>query len=465
MTKSIAVFGGSFNPPGEHHRAIVREVAAVVDEVVVVPCGPRPDKPPTNDVATVFRAAMVDMNFRGLAKVTVDLSDLENCVFTRTCELDERFRRDADVWHVVGADLVAGGGRGGSEIQRLWHDGTRLWSEAQFIVVHRPGYDLNAADLPPHHRVIEIAYDGASSGIRSQLFHHQATEGLLLPEVAAYIERHGLYRGAPPVRQARWTLADPKFLVVADDRNPVALELADRLGPSNETNPNLIVVIGGDGTMLRAIRQHWRRRVPFFGVNTGHLGFLLNEQSPHELLNQSLILEHLPLLYAEAVGQDGRTHQALAFNDAWVERATGQTAWLQVRVDGRERMPELVADGALVSTAAGSTSYARAMGAIAVPLNTPVLLLVGSNVLRPSSWKPVVMPLDAQVELRTLDPQKRPLHGYIDGVSQGLVHTLRARVSNIASVELAFAPTYHPEAKLAQIQFPAPDQWSVNPIH
>jgi len=147
---------------------------------------------------------------------------------------------------------------------------------------------------------------------------------------------------------------------------------------------------------------------------------------------------------------------ALAFNDCWVERATGQTAWIQVKVNDQERLAQLVADGALVSTAAGSTSYASAMGATPLPLNTPALLLVGSNVLKPTFWRPVVLPLASTVELTTLDPIKRPLHGYVDGVSHGNVVNLRARVSNTAAVELVFAPQHDPAAKLAQIQFPVP---------
>ena len=456
MTPRIALFGGSFNPPGLHHRAIAGKLAASFDRVVVVPCGPRPDKPVTNDVDPVYRAAMVDLTFRGVPKTQVELFDLEQSTFTRTHALEARFAAAGEVWHVVGGDLVQGGSRNEAPIQREWMQGPRLWQESRFAVVRRHDCPLAAEDLPPRSEVVPLDLDRSSTTVRQRIFQGESVRGLVVPEVAALIERYRLYRGAPPQRPARWTLAAPRFLVVCDERNDRAKALAKTLSPIDEENPNLIVVIGGDGTMLRAIRQHWRRRAPFFGVNAGHLGFLLNEQSPLDLINESLILEHLPLLYAEAEAVDGRVQSALAFNDAWVERATGQTAWIQVLVDGQERLPQLVADGALVSTAAGSPAYARAMGAIPMPLNTPVLLLVGSNVLRPESWKPVVLPLNAEIELRTLDPVKRPLQGYIDGVEQGQIRALRARVSRTAAVELAFAPDHHPEAKLAQIQFPPP---------
>ncbi len=458
MKRSIAVFGGSFNPPGLHHRAVAEMLSAHFDEVLVVPCGPRPDKPVTNDVPPIYRAAMAEMTFRGLPEVRIELFDLEEGTFTRTWELEERFCEQGELWHVVGTDLVAGGGRGESVIQREWARGPEIWRRLNFAVVRRPGFDLDPADLPEHNRLFDLSAPGSSSNIRDRVFGRRPIDGLLSDEVAAYIQRHDLYRGMRPPLTTRFFLEEIRPLMVADPWNSRARALADKLGSVKTKEPNLIVVVGGDGTMLRAIRSEWRRRVPFYGLNTGHMGFLLNDRPPSDYLGEDLVLEQLPLLAVETEGADGATSTALAFNEAWVERATGQTAWLRVTVDGRQRLPKLIADGALIATAAGSTAYARAMGAHPVPLNTPVLLLVGSNVFNPSFFKPVVLPLDSTVELTTLDPQKRPLQGYIDGVSQGEVRSIRARVSRTAAVELAFDPGHDPAEKLARIQFPL-DGW------
>lgn len=456
MTRRIAIFGGSFSPPGEHHRAIAQRLAEHFDEIVVVPCGPRPDKPITNDVAPIYRATMVDLAFRDLPRVRVELFDLEAATFTRTHALEDRFRSAGEVWHVVGADWLANAGTGLSLIQRKWEQGQRLWDKSRFAIIARQGVDLHSLDLPPHHKVFPIDQAGRSMDIRSRIFQRQPIEGLVSPSVASYIERHGLYRGVAPSRHSTFHVPQPRIMVVADERNPEATRLASGLGNSSERDPELIVVIGGDGTMLRAIRQHWRRRVPFYGINAGHLGFLLNDDPTLDFVHAELVLHQLPLLWVETESTQGERRAALAFNDCWVERSTGQTAWIKVLVNGQERLPQLVADGVLVSTAAGSASYARAMGATPLPLNTPALLLVGSNVLRPPFWRPVVLPLGSVVDLHTLDPVKRPLHGYVDGVSHGLVSTMRARLSNIAAVELVFAPAHDPAAKLAQIQFPAP---------
>ena len=160
------------------------------------------------------------------------------------------------------------------------------------------------------------------------------------------------------------------------------------------------------------------------------------------------------MLHAEAETLDGETRTGLAFNEVWVERVTGQTAWVRLTVNGRVRIDKLVCDGVLVSTAAGSTSYARAMGATPLPFPTPVLTIAGSNVLSPMGWRPAVLPLTTEVEMTTLDPAKRPLRGHMDGVSLGEVSSVRVRVSRTAAVELAFQPEHDPVAKLAKLQFP-----------
>ena len=301
MTETIAIFGGSFNPPGVHHRTIAERLTGSYDRVVVVPCGPRPDKEVTNDVPPVYRAAMVDMTFRRLPGVRVDLLDLEASTFTRTHQLNERYRAQGEVWNVVSTELITGGANGQAPIQRLWEHGEELWQRCNFVIIKMRGATLDAADLPPSHRVMEIDITGESAAIRDRVFHHRAFEELLQPEVARYVERHRLYRGMRPPHSTRFELEQVRPLIAFDPWNDDAARIAADLGESEQEDPNLIVVIGGDGTMLRAIRQHWRRRVPFYGINVGHVGFLLNSAPPAQYLTQHLVLEQpvqqLPFCY------------------------------------------------------------------------------------------------------------------------------------------------------------------------
>lgn len=248
-------------------------------------------------------------------------------------------------------------------------------------------------------------------------------------------------------------LSHRRVRLFSDPGKSEARQLADELKPFVAEPAEAIVVIGGDGTMLRAIRTHWTDRLPFFGLNTGHLGFLLNDPAANHFWDRDLRKYTLPLLDVDVGGPSGRRKE-VAFNDCWVERESGQTAWIEVCVNGVVRMTKVVADGMLIASAAGSTSYARAMGATPLPFNADLLTLAASNVLIPAFWRPAVLPLDTTIRLRNLDPAKRPLRGFIDGIAQGAVTEMTAKASDTAAVELLFAPEYDPVAKLAVTQFP-----------
>ncbi len=463
MPRQIAIFGGSFNPPGLHHRLIAEQLEREFDEVVVVPCGPRPDKPTTNDVDPVHRAALTDISFRDLAKTRVELFDLEQATFSRTDELDARFFGHGELWHVVGTDFTTGGARGESVIQTKWEGGAEMWNSLNFLVVARRGIPAHLDDLPPRSRVIQLdsPQDDASSAIREKIFKREPYAQLMLPEVARYIERYGLYRGRIPSRTTLLDLSEPRVLIYADEANERAREWTEKLRPwENAEQPNCIVAVGGDGTMLQAIRQHWRRRIPFLGLNAGHLGFLLNK--PETLFNRTfspgeLVARQMPMLYVEMEKECGSTESALAFNDAWVERATSQSAWLEISVNDRVRIQKLVGDGVLVSTAAGSTAYARSMGCQPLLADTPGWLIVGSNVLNPPAWKSALLSTETNVRVRNLAEDKRPVDAFVDGRAHGRVRTMCARLSRIAAPELAFCAEHDTAEKIALIQFPSSD--------
>jgi NAD kinase len=459
MARSVAIFGGNFNPPGVHHRLIAEALTKHFDETIIVPCGPRPDKPTTNDVDPIYRATMVDMTFRGMDGVTVELFDLEQSTFTRTHKLDERFADRGETWHVVGSDIIQGGKTGRSFIQQQWQHGEELWKQLRYAVIARPGFELDPSDLPPMHKIVEADCPGASYLIREKAFKREPVEAMTVPEVASYIDRYRLYRGTITGRTAKFDIPEPRFLIFFDERNPkahaIASEYHDQADPDN---PNCILVIGGDGTMLQAIRKCWRMRLPFFGINAGHLGFLLNDRMdlPDERFpGEDLILRQLPLLYVETESPEGEVKSALAFSDAWVERATSQTAWIEVSVNGQVRIPKLVADGALVATASGSTAYARSMGATPLLMGTPAMILVGSNVMQPPNWKSVILSQDSHIEFQTLNREKRPINGFADGEPQGEINAMRLRTSRIAAIELGFCADHDMAEKIARIQFPA----------
>jgi NAD kinase len=338
--------------------------------------------------------------------------------------------------------------------------GPELWNSLNFAVLKRPGHDLGPGDLPPHHKLIDVGFDGSSQTIREKLFRRESVEGLVAPDVAEYVERHRLYRPTLPARSTRIVLDDPRLLIEMADRNPKAREWAERFRPfERPDDPNCVLVIGGDGTMLQAIQKHWRLRVPFYGINAGHVGFLLNtaREAMECFPPVELVARQMPMLYVEMRTCDGAWHAGLTFNDAWIERRSGQSAWLEVKVNDQVRLPKAVCDGVLTSTAAGSTAYAMSMGAQPLLADTPAWLMTGSNVMQPLNWKSALLSLDSVVEVRSLDTEKRPLNGYIHGVLVGEVTAMRVRISRIAAAELAFNPRHDLAEKIAQIQFPRPN--------
>ena len=179
------------------------------DEVWIVPCGPGGWRP-QDEVQPVFRATMVDMTFRGLPRVQVDLLDLEQNNFPQVADLEARYGEDAEVWHVFGADRIRS-----ESVETVWSEAS--WREARFLVVQRPGFPLADGDLPPHYRVLMSDEDVSSARIRERIFKREPFGQMVVAEVERYIERYGLYRGRIPNLATRFAITEPRVLLVPDD--------------------------------------------------------------------------------------------------------------------------------------------------------------------------------------------------------------------------------------------------------
>ncbi|CBZ23527.1 ATP-NAD kinase-like protein [Leishmania mexicana MHOM/GT/2001/U1103] len=254
----------------------------------------------------------------------------------------------------------------------------------------------------------------------------------------------------------------PRLELHYDRNNLLAREQYEKLRIfqcQDGEEPDLIAPIGGDGYMMHCIRKNWRRFIPFYGVNAGHVGYLLNDRSTlEELFSSPLKLHFTTMLYCQAE-KEGDTGERmllseLAFNDAWVERSSGQTALIRILVNGQERIRRLRGDGVLVSTAAGSTAYSQALGASPVPVGAPLIQIVGSNVVSPAQWRPAHLDQEDQVEFEVIDSTKRPCRCYVDSVDVGNVTRLLVRSSRVAGVTLAFSKSCDLQHKLYQMQFP-----------
>jgi NAD+ kinase len=253
----------------------------------------------------------------------------------------------------------------------------------------------------------------------------------------------------------------PRLEIHYDPQNLLALGSYQILKPFECTDglePDLIVPLGGDGFMMHCIRKNWHRNIPFYGVNAGTLGYLLNDpRHVEELFSAPLKVHLVPMLYVEAEKEaaTGETQKIseLAFNDAWLERMTGQTALIRISVSGEERL-RVRGDGVLVATAAGSTAYSVALGASPIPVGAPLIQMVGSNITTPAQWKPVHLNQEEEVGLEVIDSYKRPCRGFVDGVDIGQVTKMMIRTSRVAGVQIVFCKSCDLQQKLFHMQFP-----------
>jgi len=464
--KKMISFGGSFNPPGLHHLKAVMELKKYCDEVIVIICGPRPDKEVTNDIEAYHRGVMCGMTFRGIPGVRVEYFDLENGTFTRNDELDAMFQNQGDFWHGVGADIVKGGKDKKSDIHTIpWQNHEWVWDNLKFCLLKRPGYDLDPADYPPNNMVIDLDIPGSSTDIRHAIREHKDFSHMVTPEVYRYIKRHDLYLGKPPKQNVRFQLdEEPRLLLIADSWNERAVALAQGLEDlSCPDNPNMAVIFGGDGTMFRGVKEVWPRRIPILGIGMGNRCYSLNRLEDivggfnEDFFKREFRLHQIRMLRVGAVDYEGNCQETLAVNDAYVIVDRGKMGLLDIAVDDEVVLPQAEGDGALVATWLGSTAYAMSMGAKPLTPGERKLLVVGNNLSRPLFWKYATHGIDSVIKLCNLDstmPKRKPLHGFADSEDLGEVQELVVRSSNVASAELLFVDETDLVRKHNSLQYP-----------
>jgi len=449
----VAILPESFDPPTATHRGqIVALLEQGFSRVIVHPTAASEVLHEYDHAAPRHRAALVSLAFDDLPGVTIDYDDIS---LGRRSSLHEIAARHGDAWIVARASTLRGWKRREERLTGLGAAADAAWSRLSVAVVEDVPLASVADTLPGQRRVIHGPAGPSSEAIRGMLVRGESIDGLLPPAVADYVHRHRLFLPGAEARRVELRLDEPRLLIAHDERNPSAAALAERYRRHASSTPTMILVIGGDGTMLRAIREHWRRRLPFLGLNAGHYGFLMNAALPCPLDGVELVSLSLPLLRVDASFPDGGTSTDLAFGDAWVERAEGQSAWLRIGLNGETKLEKVVGDGMLVATPAGSSAYARALGAVPVPIDSPTLTLAGSNIFQPRFWQPMILPAASRIEITSIDTiGKRPLRGYVDGLPLGIVTGLAIRQSLTASVELAFTRAFDPSSKLLESLFP-----------
>jgi len=208
--------------------------------------------------------------------------------------------------------------------------------------------------------------------------------------------------------------------------------LVGQYGNVPEDQADMIVALGGDGFMLQTLHRTQELDLPVYGMNRGTVGFFMNAYSESNLVHRLKAAQEEVLnpLRMHAQCADGSHHNALAINEVSLLRQGPQAAKLRITVDGRLRMEELVCDGALVSTPAGSTAYNYSAHGPILPIGSDVLALTAIAPFRPRRWRGALLPKNAKVRIDVTEPEKRPVMADADSRS----------VRDVVSVEISSAP-------------------------
>lgn len=231
--------------------------------------------------------------------------------------------------------------------------------------------------------------------------------------------------------------------------------LMDRYGSVAQEDADVIVALGGDGFMLQTLHNTQHLAAPVYGMNRGTVGFLMNEFQPDGLTARLEAAEEAKInpLSMRAVTAGGEEHHALAINEVSLLRAGAQAARLRIAVDGRQRMDELVCDGALVATPAGSTAYNYSAHGPILPIGSDVLALTAMAAFRPRRWRGAVLPKGAEVRFDVLEVHKRPVSASADSYSVRNVIQVDVRSQDDITHRLLFDPGHGLEERLIQEQF------------
>ena len=189
--------------------------------------------------------------------------------------------------------------------------------------------------------------------------------------------------------------------------------LARRYGNVDPDSADVVVALGGDGLMLQTLHRFMQSGKPIYGMHRGTVGFLMNEFSEDKLkerLAAAKIAVIHPLLMC-ARDMQGKPHESYAINEVSLFRQSYQAARLRILIDGKERLPELVADGVLVSTPAGSTAYNLSAQGPIIPINAPLLALTPISPFRPRRWHGALLPDTAQGDRGGAGSRQAPLRG------------------------------------------------------
>ncbi len=231
--------------------------------------------------------------------------------------------------------------------------------------------------------------------------------------------------------------------------------LARRYGNADPEAADVIVALGGDGLMLQTLHKFMHAGKPIYGMHRGTVGFLMNEYRDEGLRERlaaaRITVIHPLLMLARTV--EGEMVEFHAFNEVSLFRQTYQAARLRILIDGQLRLAELVADGVLVATPAGSTAYNLSAQGPIIPISASLMALTPISPFRPRRWHGALLPDRAKVQVEVLDPEKRPVAAVADHDEVRSVCAVDIEMDHSIAMQMLFDPGHGLDERILREQF------------
>lgn len=216
-----------------------------------------------------------------------------------------------------------------------------------------------------------------------------------------------------------------------------------------------VVALGGDGFMLQTLHSTMNSGKRIYGMNRGSVGFLMNDYRVDNLLEriEAAVENKFHPLEMSVIDSSGATTIAQAINEVSVFRQSYQAAKLQVEIDGKVRLPELICDGLLAATPVGSTAYNLSAHGPILPLEAPLIALTPVSAYRPRRWRGALLPDKVQIDIHVLEPEKRPVNAVADHVEVKSVIRVCIAQSNDSTARILSDPDRSWSDRILQEQF------------